>query len=194
MDNTTGNESVIQSGGAQGGLIPSGLEFLEWRIRHMDLRTRSNAAFLFGSRPLNDLWETTLSFDNPLYLKGDALYLSTLGATMRLLKRDSLGSEDEEPLLTVAAFITGAFRFAGDEFDKGTRENLIIRQTPAILLPYLRGSIGSCVINSGFQAPPLPLINLYETTKYMPGLKIEEQDEAANEPVTGCGDHMQDTI
>lgn len=177
MDNTTGNDSISQNGSAQGSLIPSGLEFLDWRIRQMELRTRANAAFLFGLRPLNDLWESALTFSNPMYLKEDRIYLSTLGATMRLLKRDSLGSEDEEPLMTVSAFITGAFRFVGEEFERSKRENLILHQTPAILLPYLRASIGSCVANSGFQAPPLPLINLYETTKSMVLLKIDELDE-----------------
>lgn len=160
-----------------GRLIMSGLAFLGWKIHSFSLRTNPTLNFLFNPHSKNDAWDVGLRFMDTIYLKDDKLYLASLGASLTLKDKDQIKEKDVDPLLSTECEIIGFFRFIDDEIEEDLKINLILHQTPAILLPFLRAYIGSCLAGADFQAPPLPLINLYEMTKTISQLRIIEMDK-----------------
>jgi preprotein translocase subunit SecB len=68
---------------------------------------------------------------------------------------------DEDRLLFVEGGIAGLFTVDKGKFDKGTEKGLVRIQIPALLLPYLRGTITSLLANAGYGTVILPLINIH---------------------------------
>ncbi|MDQ7031324.1 MAG: protein-export chaperone SecB [Desulfonauticus sp.] len=60
------------------------------------------------------------------------------------------------------------------KLEKEVEEKLVKYQIPALLFPYLRGTITSFLSNAGFASVILPLINIYALAKdYLSDMDIE---------------------
>jgi len=69
--------------------------------------------------------------------------------------------------------IAGVF-FVTEKFSGEIEENLVKHQAPTLLFSYLRSTVTNILINAGFPAIILPLINIHEVAKTsLNGIDIE---------------------
>lgn len=131
--------------------------------------------FVFTSQPKVNLlarvegfraeeWEFKYRFRNPMYFQKLKAYVGGLDVLVSIPDPDK-GPEDvadpvESALVSLDTGIGGVFTVSG-RFDKETEEVLAKVQIPALLLPYLRGTITSFLANSGYGTVIFPLINIH---------------------------------
>lgn len=143
-----------------GGLIMSDLEFVSYRIVRLSLTSGENVLFSSGPFPEKLDARFGVRLSDVLHSGEDDIYLTPLAAKMEALSTREDG-EPEELVFAVEAEIAGLFRFVptcslGNEM----REKLILNQTAAILMPYLRGAMSGAVAAAGYGAMPMPLVNM----------------------------------
>lgn len=76
------------------------------------------------------------------------------------------------------AGISGFFKIIDGKLTEEAEKNLVRFQIPAILFPFLRSAVSSLLINAGFLAVVIPLINVHEMASQA-GDKILIQEVAA---------------
>lgn len=163
-----------------GGIIRSGMEFLTWRIIELSFSAAPQPRVIMYTQNPEDRWDISLGFADVQHLMEDNLYITFLKASMSLKApaEDMRPAGDNTPtdqtILDANAVIMGIFRIVGDGISDADRDNLLLRQTPAILLPFLRGALGSLMAAAGFGVEVLPLINIYDMLKDKKDIRIVE--------------------
>lgn len=157
-----------------GGVKSADLEFLGYRITQVNFSAPPAIDISGGEdgTPVN----VSLGFADVAYNPASHVYMVPVSARMEI--GDDASEEQEKPdKLEISGQIMGLFKFAeptelADDFKK----ELILHQTPAILMPFLRGALGGVIAICGYGAIPLPLINMVHITKEM-NRKIVEVSE-----------------
>lgn len=116
-----------------------------------------------GFRP--DEWDIKFRFRNPMYFQKLKAYVGGLDILVFVRDPEKESEEgeavsEETALVSLDTGIGGVFTVSG-RFDKNTEESLAKVQIPALLLPYLRGTITSFLANAGFGTLIFPLINIH---------------------------------
>jgi preprotein translocase subunit SecB len=142
--------------------IAAEFQFRSYKVDRFEFASKPQVGLLAlqeGFSP--EQWEVKFRFRRPIYLPKSKTYLGGLDMLV------SIPEEGEEPkegepssLVRLDAGIAGVFTVTG-RLDKKTEETLVKIQIPALLLPYLRGTISSFLANSGFGAFIFPLINIH---------------------------------
>lgn len=131
--------------------------------------------FVFSTQPKVNLlakvegfspedWEFKFRFRHPMYFAKSKAYVGGLDVLVTIPDPDKSDEKDADPiksaLVSLDTGIGGFFTVSG-RFDKDTEEVLAKVQIPALLLPYLRGTITSFLANSGYGNVIFPLINVH---------------------------------
>ena len=119
-------------------------------------------ARLEGFRP--EEWDVKFRFRNPMYFQKLKAYVGGLDVLVSIPDPDKGHEGIEDPvgaaLVSLDTGIGGVFTVS-DRFEKNTEDTLAKVQIPALLLPYLRGTITSFLANAGFGTLIFPLINIH---------------------------------
>ena len=157
--------------------IKSGFRFEGYKVDSMSLVSSPNLGLLgfMGGLP-SDAWSMEISFRNPLFFEEANVYVG--GMDVELTGSTEDGSSDEDKKIELVKIKIGiAGMFSVDEagrFDKQTEAVLVKVQLPALLLPYLRGTVTSVLANAGFGSVILPLVNIHEMAKQsMQNVEVE---------------------
>ncbi|QVW35925.1 protein-export chaperone SecB [Geobacter sulfurreducens] len=152
---------------AQSG-INSTFKFESYKVDKLQLTAKPDLSLLgyTGNIPAQE-WTLDLSIRNPLYFKSEKAYVGGMDMSLSLIvdgpesKSDSQNGVELDQLLKLEAGIAGIFKIDGDRFEEKLEQVLVKVQIPALLLPYLRGTITSLLANAGFGTVILPLINIH---------------------------------
>jgi preprotein translocase subunit SecB len=149
--------------------VKSSFCFESYKIDTLKLTAAQNVELLsFKGAIPEDEWHVSISIRIPSFFKTKNAYVGGLHMSLMLLTQEGKaklesGGEitDEDRLLFVEGGIAGLFTVDKGKFDKGTEKGLVRIQIPALLLPYLRGTITSLLANAGYGTVILPLINIH---------------------------------
>lgn len=108
-------------------------------------------------------WIFSIKIANPKFIKSENVYICGVACKATLKKVEETEHEEEDKadstLLIIDAAISGIFKTDG-QLEHETEERIAKAQAPAILLPYLRGTITTFLANAGFGTVIFPLINI----------------------------------
>jgi len=139
------------------GGVNAQFQFISYKVNSFDFKCEKS----FGLVSYNGLigpWELNIGFNIPMFSKKENVYICGL-----LLKGKTTLENQEGERVEVASFeteITGLFKTDGKIESAELEEKLVKIQAPAILMPYLRGTVSSYLSNAGFASVVLPLINV----------------------------------
>lgn len=102
-------------------------------------------------------WNFNITVPTPSYYAKRNIYIGSISCECQAKVEDNI-------IFSLTANISGAFSSDG-RLEKTAEENLIKYQVPAILLPYLRGTITTFISNAGFGSVVIPLVNMNEVAK-----------------------------
>lgn len=115
-----------------------------------------------GFRP--EEWDFKFRFRNPMYFQKLHAYVGGLEILVTVPDPDQAPEETKDPvesaLVSLDTGIAGVFTVK-ERLDENLEEGLVKIQIPALLLPYLRGTITSFLANSGYGTTIFPLINIH---------------------------------
>lgn len=170
---------------ASGGIVVSGMEFMSYRVVEIELKTLSTIGMLFAEINSKSGWDFEIGFGDITLESDEEIYIVPLTAAMRLLQIDDGERRSKaEPYLSVQVTICGVFRFSGEcTMNDELREKMIRQQAPAIVLPYLRATIGTMLVSAGFGGIAMPLVNIYEMAGKNKPVKIIRADESSGNDV-----------
>jgi preprotein translocase subunit SecB len=146
--------------------IESPFQFLTYKIYELRLDSRIP---LDGAEisPNKDVWQLKLNVQVPRYYVKQRVYIGGLKCELALF--DKSVPKDEYVLnaakLIVEAAISGVFAVKKGRFTKELEETLVKVQIPALLFPYVRGTVTSVLANAGFGSIVLPLLNMNQLAK-----------------------------
>jgi len=124
----------------------SGLLISEYAIAHTEME-----------------WIFSIKIANPKYIKSESVYICGVACKVTLKKTEKTEQKGQDktptPLLIIDAIISGVFGTDG-QLPRETEERIAKAQAPAILLPYLRGTITTFLSNAGYGSVTFPLINI----------------------------------
>lgn len=151
------------------GSVKSAFSFESYKVDDLKLYAAPNISLLsFRGVIPEDEWHVSLSIREPHYFEENSAYVGGLDLSLALFtdvgkEKVKTGEEvsEEDYVLRVEGGIAGLFTTENGAFDKVTEEGLVKIQIPALLLPYLRGTITSLLANSGYGTVILPLINIH---------------------------------
>jgi preprotein translocase subunit SecB len=147
------------------GGIESSFQFLDYKIHELWLENRNPfAGPEIGSK---DVWQLKLDVQVPRYYVKKRVYIGGLKCELALFDK-SLPKDEYAPgtaRLIVKASISGVFAVKKGQFPKELEEKLVKVQIPALLFPYVRGTVTSVLANAGFGSIVLPLLNMNELGK-----------------------------
>jgi hypothetical protein len=147
------------------GSVTSEFQFRSYKVDRFKLETKPQVGLLARREGFSpEDWDIKFRFRHPVYLKKEKTYVGGLDMLVSILE-ERKESEDADNsmgpfLVRLDAGIAGTFTVSG-RLDKKTEETLVKIQIPALLLPYLRGTISSFLANSGFGTLIFPLINIH---------------------------------
>lgn len=145
--------------------IAAEFQFRSYKVDRFNFESKQQVGLLARQEGFSpEQWDIQFRFRHPVYLKKGKAYV---GGLDMLLSIPWEGKEPEEgehakesALISLDAGIAGVFTVSG-RLDKKIEETLVKIQIPALLLPYLRGTISSFLANSGFGTLIFPLINIH---------------------------------
>lgn len=109
-------------------------------------------------------WEFKFRFRNPMYFQKLKVYVGGVDVLLTIPDPDKSPDEEQDPvesaLVSLDTGIGGVFPVK-ERLDKDMEDGLAKIQIPALLLPYLRGTITSFLANAGFGTVIFPLINIH---------------------------------
>lgn len=159
-----------------GGVKPSGLIFLGYRITEVKFSAPPAIDISGGEEgtPVN----VSLGFADVAHNPDSDTYMVPVSAKMEIGDAAAPEEEGQPEKLEVSGRIMGLFKFADssnvpDDF----KRNLILHQTPALLMPFLRGALGGVIGMCGYGAIPLPLLNMVNITKDMERTIVEVTEQ-----------------
>lgn len=136
------------------------------RFKFSSKQKLSLLARLEGFAP--DEWDIKFRFRTPMYFKKPKIYIGGLDMLVSIPESDQESEksqgDERDSLISLDAGIAGVFT-VDDDFDKKDEEVLVKIQIPALLLPYLRGTITSYLANAGYGTLVFPLINIHAVAK-----------------------------
>lgn len=134
----------------------------------------------FGTIPSTDLVRanffkgnliTEVAMRNPIFFKGENTYYGGFDCIISLKNDDEIADENQR-IFSIESGIIGAFNFERRLEDELER-NLVLKQIPTILFPYLRAAITSFLANAGFGSILIPLINMHTVAENCKNIKVE---------------------
>lgn len=157
--------------------IKSAFRFEGYKVDTVSFEASPMLDFLgyMGNIP-TDAWSLGISFRNPLFFEGENAYVGGMDVTLTGSVSNEADPEAENiEIAKMDIGIAGKFSISGEgRFDKKIEDTLVKVQIPALLLPYLRGTITSILANAGFGSVILPLINIHDMAKQsMQDLEVE---------------------
>jgi len=113
------------------------------------------------------LWELKLGIRQPAFYKASKTYVGGLDCGLFLYPQtlDQEQRTSEKALISIEAGISGVFTVMDERFEEPLEQQLVRVQIPALLFPYLRGTITLLLANAGFGSVIMPLINVNELAK-----------------------------
>ena len=153
----------------------SEFQFKSYKIDRFNYQMSPYFQLLEVNEPIDqNLWEVQIGLRQPVFSKKQKAYIGGLDIRLRLELPDAQDKEKKLELLKLEAGIAGLFVVIEGKFEKKIEERLVKYQIPALLLPYLRGTITSFLSNAGFASVILPLINIHALAKeYLNDIDIE---------------------
>ncbi len=145
----------------------SAIRFESYKIDRITFEMQ-HSINLLAANVISDTWDLSFAIGKPLFSKSHKKYISTLQAKLQLMpekKKDSPTTTDEKPLVKCEVSIAGLFSVEEGKLEKEVESNLLKLQLPAILTPYLRGTITAIMSHAGFGSIILPLINMQEVAR-----------------------------
>lgn len=162
---------------AAGGIEPSSMEFLNYRVVELKLASGLEPSTTPGGIPDDAEWRIGIGLGDVAHYQDDDIYVSYLSAKMALLPSSINKVQTrryEEDALSAEGTIYGVFRFAANaEIDPALKQNLLLNQTPALLMPFLRAAISGLLALAGYGAVPMPLINMARIAETTPRSIVE---------------------
>lgn len=113
---------------------------------------------------------TEISLRNPIFIKSENTYYGGFDCIVSL-KNENL-TKNEHPIFSLQSGITGAFCFE-QRLDEKMERNLVLKQIPTILFPYLRATITAFLANAGFGSIIVPLINMHTVAEDYKNINVE---------------------
>lgn len=147
------------------GSIESSFQFRTYKIHELHLEYRN--PFDMSGISTEDIWHLKLGVQVPRYYVKRSAYIGGLKCELMLFDKSIPKHEytPDKAKLTAEATISGMFVVEKGQFPKELEEKLVKVQIPALLFPYVRGTITSVLANAGFGSVILPLINMNEVGK-----------------------------
>lgn len=109
---------------------------------------------------------------HPIYFEKVKVYVGGINISLFILnnegkieKEEGQKVSDSNKIFSVECGIAGVFSVENGRLEKEVENSLVFTQIPALLLPYLRGTLTSLLANAGFGVVLLPLINIHEVAK-----------------------------
>jgi preprotein translocase subunit SecB len=144
-----------------GGVV-STFKFLSYKVDDFEFHMEKDFSILNHMGTFDSsMWEFMVMIRAPMFFEARNQYLSGVKCTLSL--RPDVGNPEFKPL-QLSATISGIFETEG-RFDEKAEQSLIRLQMPAILFPYIRGTISSFLANAGFGSVLLPLINIHKVAE-----------------------------
>lgn len=144
-----------------GGIISS-FQFLNFKIDRFQFFLAEDLDLLLSSEHIpQDRWNFKIGIRRPQFFTKNKTYVGGLTLEMSLPREKAGDEKDSEPLLSVSAEISGAFRCEEERFPKEVEEKMVKVHIPAILMPYLRSAITGFLAAAGYGGVVLPLINMH---------------------------------
>jgi preprotein translocase subunit SecB len=147
------------------GSVVSAFQFKSYKVDRFNFISKPDLNLLarFDGFSLEE-WDVKFRFRCPIFFKKNNCYVGGLDMRVSIPDKeqasDEEGDSEQNSLLSLDAGIAGVFA-ASDQFEKETEDTLVKIQIPALLLPYLRGTIASFLANAGFGSLIFPLINIH---------------------------------
>lgn len=146
--------------------INSAFNFISYKVDNFSFTMKKEIGLLeLNGIPLSD-GALNVGIRPPVFFKKTNKYVCGIDC-MLLLHQNEIQKEnrtEENALIVVKCGIAGSFQLIG-EIEKETEESIIKIQAPALLMPYLRGTVSSFIANSGFGSFIFPLINIHTLAK-----------------------------
>lgn len=151
--------------GAESGVKLSTLELITHRVLDLSLRYGPEFALAGTGIPDNVAWQISIGLPDVMYSQDDDLYFSPIAVELAAY-REKDTQENKKPLFIVRGAMMGVFKFTKDDAtESARREELILHQTPALLLPILRGVISGTIAIAGYGPQTVPLMNMVSLSK-----------------------------
>lgn len=159
------------------GSIESSFKFLTYKIHELHLEYPN--PFDRPEIGPKDVWHLKLNVQVPRYYVKQKVYVGGLKCELMLFDKSIPEHEYtlDKAILTVRTTVSGVFAVKKGQFPKELEEKLVKVQIPALLFPYVRGTVTSVLAGAGFGSMILPLINMNEVGKEAlrdAGIKIIE--------------------
>ena len=143
---------------ADGGVI-SAFRFESFKVDRVKLDAKQHLETLSLDYFPKESWRIKLNLRVPAFFTLQNIYVGGLDIVAFLLnengikeveEKNTLTPSDENVLVRVEAGIAGVFSVENGKLEKEIESSLVKVQIPALLLPYIRGTMTSLVANAGF--------------------------------------------
>ena len=159
------------------GIEPSKMEFLNYRVVELKLESGLEPSTTPRGIPDDSEWRIGIGLGDVAHYIDDDIYVSYVSAKMALLPSSidkNQVKHDEENILSAEGTIYGIFRIVTNtEIDPALKQKLLLNQTPALLMPFLRAAISGLLALAGYGAVPMPLINMAHMAETTPRRIVE---------------------
>ena len=149
--------------------MKSNFKFLNYKIDSFTFELECSNKTIYSK-----IFEGNLTFGialkQPMFIERELTYLG--GFNCKISLEDEELPIENKTVFSLESGIIGAFSFE-NPLSQEREAILVKKQIPAILLPYMRGSISSFLANAGFGSIVLPLINMNAVAEQYPEVKIK---------------------
>lgn len=162
------------------GSIESLFKFKSYKIDHLEFKMIHSIELLEFVGVIDpEFWEYSINIRRPIFMKSKNIYIGGIDCTLSLFPKEYNEKEKkkENALVYLNGGIAGSFGVGDKRFENKIEQNLVRKQIPAILFPYLRATISSLLANSGFGSINVPLINIHKLAEdSLKDVEVEIQD------------------
>lgn len=151
--------------------MKSFIQFLGYKIDSIRLNIPTTPSYIEKDNFKNEL-RLDISVKKPKFRKSTNVYYG--GIDIRL--SGNIDENISNPDFHLSLSIVGAFILTGT-IKAEQLQNIIKKQIPTLLFPYVRATITSTLSNAGFGSVILPIINMHKVVESIPDFEIEEIDE-----------------
>ncbi len=147
------------------GSIESLFKFKSYKVDYLEFHINQNVDLLEFVGVIDpEFWDYKIGIRKPLYIKSKNIYIGGVDCSLFLFPKDCKEKDKttKNALIFLEGGILGSFGVREERFEPEIENNLVRKQIPAILFPYLRATISSLLANAGFGSVNIPLINIHK--------------------------------
>lgn len=152
--------------------VEADFQFVSYKVDYFKYQMGKFIELLELNEPLDpSFWKYSLKIRYPIFFEQKNIYISGLEISLDYnlpndeKSQDNNIDKEEKNIISLSAAIGGVFKTSDGRLPKRQEDTLGKIQAPALLLPYLRGTITSFLANAGFGSWVFPLINIHKVAE-----------------------------